>query len=423
MRAAREGTGALAGRRTWRPLFAVLSSAPLFLLVAACGEEPAKDGDAQLVVLRDDITTSSARAVVDSTTSVAVAGPLPSYVPPDVGEAPLNPVRTSANRPSGTSSPSTGSSAPAETTSPSPGTTVPSSSSTSAPTTSTTGPPRPQRLTIGGPATTVRLDQSPLTITVAGLGGPVIADVTVSGGCSIRGYELTLLAVGTCLVRAEAPAQNGYAAAGSSTSLTISKGIPVITAAITDGGRHPYTPDGVAIGAVATGGRSVTVTAGPTAAGCTVVGGRAVPGAATAPLCTLTLLSAGDENWEPASRSIAIEFVPVPVTWTLHWTGTEPVGEEGTFPLHVRLTQPDVSLDADLLTRITVAGVAGQCSDGVAVPPTGRDAVFIVTAGPLVDHCDLTIRVTPFEWYVPAGPGVVSVPVTHAAVAPPPTPA
>lgn len=419
MRGAGHRRRARASGRAGRWILAACSSS--VVLLAACGVEPAKDGDARLVDLREDITTSTARPVASTSTTVQSAGPMPSYVPPpgltgQPGVSAVSPVG-----PPSATSPGTGSLAPAEVDPATPSTTVAPGSTSSSITPTTTGS-RPQQLTIGGLSPSVRLDQSPVAISVAGLGGPVTASVTASGDCAVEGDAITLLGAGTCTVRADAPAQGGYAAASASVSFVVAKGRPVITTAVPDGSRQPYSPNGIAIDAGATGGRPVDVTVVGGADGCTVAGGRVLPGAASSPSCVVNLVAPGDDDWEPATATVRFDFARVAISWLVEWSDTDPLGEGGVFPVLVRLTHPDVSLDADVLGRFSVTGVVDQCSDGVLTPAVDRAAAFAVTASPSADWCDLTIGFTPFEWYVPGGPIVVRVPVTHAATGLPPSP-
>lgn len=419
-RSARDGCGS--GRRwslrwVWVPLLA--------LAIAGCGEDPARDGDARLVDLRDDVLPSTIPTTTVMTgTSAVSAGPVPSYVPPDLKELPLNPVPTrpvGGTRPAATSTASSSPDAQTSSTTGPDGSTTSTTGPATSTSSSTSGEARPQRLTIDGLTPTRRLDQSPVAVTVVGLGGPVLAELTASGGCSVAGGAVTLSHAGACTVVADAPAQNGYRAASASTTFIVTKGQAVLTAALADGARYPYTPGGVAVGATATAGRPVTITA-PAGGGCSVAGGRVLVGSAAVPACSVTLAIAGDDDWEPASRTITFSFVPAPVTWTVEWAGTDPVDASGAFTLRIRLTQPDAALDADALGRFSARGTPGQCSDGVRVGVSGRVAMFSVTASAVTDRCDLTIGFAPFEWYLPAGPGALSVPITHAAVGPPPTP-
>jgi hypothetical protein len=177
-------------------------------------------------------------------------------------------------------------------------------------------PPAAQTVTFSSPAPrgVVVGDTYTPIVTGGGSGNPVVlsVDALSLGVCSTSGNLVHFDHPGSCTVRADQAAGQGYAAGSAIQAVTVGKAPQSITFA--QPGDTVYGGANVPLTVGSDSGLPVTLTS-TTPAVCSVSGTTAVPRAAGA--CTITASQPGDGNRLPAtpvSRSLTVAKAPVVVT-------------------------------------------------------------------------------------------------------------
>jgi hypothetical protein len=157
-----------------------------------------------------------------------------------------------------------------------------------------------------------RMDETPVTVSATSDSGLAVAFAsTTPATCTVSGTTVTLVATGTCTVRASQAGNGNYSAAANvDQSFTVAQGDQTIT--FTQAGKT-YGDADFALGGTASSGLAVSY-ASTTPAVCTVAGGTVT--IVTAGNCGITASQIGGADWN-AATDVPVTFAVANATLTV----------------------------------------------------------------------------------------------------------
>jgi hypothetical protein len=179
-----------------------------------------------------------------------------------------------------------------------------------------------QTITFAGPGNQVLGTPPPPLVAAASSGLPVSLVSTTPSVCSVAGTNLSLIAVGTCIVNADQAGNSSYAAAATVSRVITITSAPLVAQTITFSGPGNQTLGTAAPPLVASASSGLVVTfTSTTPSVCTVSG--ITLGLVTAGTCAIEASQAGNGTYAAAATVSRVFLVaPVPlITQTINFTG------------------------------------------------------------------------------------------------------
>lgn len=204
-----------------------------------------------------------------------------------------------------------------------------------------------------GPKT---MSSTPFVVTVTASSGLTPTVVATTLTCSVEGFNVTMLSIGTCSLSASQAGSASYTAATSvNVSFTISKGTQVSLSVTSTSGTYGSPVTLATSGGSGSGAVSYVVTVGT--AGCSIVSASSTNLVFTVPgTCAITATKAADSNFNQASSTSTTITIVKAEQAALLLTSTS-----GTFGTGLPLVYSGGSGTGAVSFVVTAAGTAG-CS-------------------------------------------------------------